>query len=353
MECKLSDIALITMGQSPRSAAYNDEQMGLPFLQGRTTFGDKYPYFDIWTTEWNKVANVNDILFTVRAPVGDLNIATTDIAIGRGIAAIKPTKVSTKYLFYLLKRNKHLFLTSSAGTIFDSINKDALASIKLSIHTPEEQLHIVNTIGSVDDLIENYQLQIQSLFSFGLFLINQLNESNILINLSTIAKLEKGIEVGSSIYQDHKTDESIKYLRVGDLLSEGSTYIPQDESKNEASEDDILIAFDGAPGRNTIGLSGSFSSGIYKIICENSFKGLVYFELNSKINQKIISDHSQGTTILHASKAIPYLVSVLIDNEEILKLNSIFNRLVYLRSTIKKLQINKELLLDKYFTNQQ
>lgn len=186
-----------------------------------------------------------------------------------------------------------------------------------------------------------------------MLLINQLNESNELVNLSTIAKLEKGNEVGSSVYLDHKTNESIKYLRVGDLLSEGSTYIPQDESKNEALEDDILIAFDGAPGRNAIGLSGSFSSGIYKIGCDNKNKGLVYFELNSKINQKIISDHSQGTTILHASKAIPHLVSVSVNNKELHKLNSIFNRLVYLKKTVRKLRSNKELLQDKYFTNQQ
>lgn len=143
---KLSEIASITMGQSPKSSAYNTNMIGLPFLQGRTTFGDKYPTFDTWTSEWNKEANYNDILFTVRAPVGDLNIATTKIAIGRGIAAIHPTKVSSLYLYYLLQANKHNFLTSSAGTIFDSINKDALESIKLDVHTEQEQRHIVNTI---------------------------------------------------------------------------------------------------------------------------------------------------------------------------------------------------------------
>lgn len=146
MLCKLSDIAVITMGQSPSSKAYNIKRIGLPFLQGRTTFGDKYPSFDTWTTEWNKEAQAGDILFTVRAPVGDLNIATTRIAIGRGIASIKPVNVSTKYLFYLLYANKRKFLTSSAGTIFDSINKDALENIVLNIHTQEEQHHIVNTI---------------------------------------------------------------------------------------------------------------------------------------------------------------------------------------------------------------
>ena len=134
------------MGQSPTSSAYNNECIGLPFLQGKTTFGDKYPYFDTWTSQWNKEAQINDILFTVRAPVGDLNIANTKIAIGRGIAAIHPINISTKYLYYLLLANKDKFLTSSAGTIYDSINKEALGSVILDVHSIDLQNHIVNTI---------------------------------------------------------------------------------------------------------------------------------------------------------------------------------------------------------------
>ena len=143
---KLSDIAIITMGQSPSSSAYNTSFIGLPFLQGRTTFGDKYPRFDTWTSQWNKEAQTNDILFTVRAPVGDLNIANTCIAIGRGIAAIHPMLTSTKYLYYLLLANKHKFLTSATGTIFNSINKDALESIILDVHSEDDQNHIVNIV---------------------------------------------------------------------------------------------------------------------------------------------------------------------------------------------------------------
>ena len=146
MHKKLSEIAQITMGQSPSSKSYNNLKLGLPFLQGKTTFGDKFPYFDTWTTEWSKEAQANDILFTVRAPVGDLNIANTKIAIGRGIAALHPLNVSTKYLYYLLLANRNKFIISSAGTIYDSINKDALETVVLDVHTNDHQNHIVNTI---------------------------------------------------------------------------------------------------------------------------------------------------------------------------------------------------------------
>lgn len=312
--------------------------------------------------DWNKyILKENDLLFARTGNSTGRNYLyrhSTKSTVFAGFLikfSINPDLILPRYVGYYCQSDHYWNQIRSlfTGSTRANVNAEQYGELQIHVQSKVIQQHIVNTIGSVDDLIENYQSQILSLFNYGLLLINQLNESNELTNLSAIAKLEKGIEVGSSVYLDHKTDESIKYIRVGDLLSEGSTYIPQDESKNEALEYDILIAFDGAPGRNAIGLSGSFSSGIYKIGCDNKDKGLVYFELNSKINQKIISDHSQGTTILHASKAIPHLVSVLVDSEELLKLNSIFYRLVYLKAAVRKLRSNKELLLDKYFTNQQ
>ncbi|MDC8912077.1 restriction endonuclease subunit S [Metamycoplasma hyosynoviae] len=346
---KLSEIASVIMGQSPKSSSYNSDMLGLPFLQGRTTFGDKYPYFDIWTTEWNKEANPNDILFTVRAPVGDLNIANTKIAIGRGIAAIRPKKVTTLYLYYLLQTNKHIFLTSSVGTIFDSINKDALESVYLDIHKEQDQHHIVNTIGSVDNLIENLTKQNEILMTLGISKINQFNNSYEKKSLNKIVKFEKGFEVGSSKYIEIYKKGLINYLRVGDLLSLGNTYIDEKDSDKIAKFEDILVAFDGSPGRNSIGLVGAYSSGIYNLKSTNKDKGLVYFEMNSDINKKIINNHSKGTTILHASKSINYLIYVDVDNNDRKVLNNYFNLILQNKKKINFLNKIKDNLLNKYF----
>ena len=143
---KFYEIAKITMGQSPKSESYNTMKEDLPFLQGRTTFGRLYPSFDVWTTEWNKEAQIGDVLFTVRAPVGDINIANDRIAIGRGIAALSGINISNRYLFYLIEGNKNKFIESSVGTIYDSINKDELGNIELNIHSISTQQHIVDTI---------------------------------------------------------------------------------------------------------------------------------------------------------------------------------------------------------------
>jgi type I restriction enzyme S subunit len=163
MKQTLGQIAIVTMGQSPSSEYYNTNRDGLPFLQGCTTFGRLYPTYDIWSSFYNKEAFPGDILFTVRAPVGDVNMCKDHIAIGRGLASIKAVNVLPKYLFYLLQANKHQFQFASSGTIYQSINRDKLLGVELNVHSRDEQEHIVGTIGSVDDLIENIDKRVNCL----------------------------------------------------------------------------------------------------------------------------------------------------------------------------------------------
>jgi type I restriction enzyme S subunit len=84
----LSDIAIVTAGQSPKSEFFSNEE-GFPFLQGNRTFGFLYPEIDTYTKKITKKANSVDILISVRAPVGDLNIAPCDLCIGRGLASVR------------------------------------------------------------------------------------------------------------------------------------------------------------------------------------------------------------------------------------------------------------------------
>ena len=126
----LSDISKITMGQSPEGENYNDNGNGKIFYQGRTDFGFRIPEVRIFTTLSKKNAKKGDVLMSVRAPVGDLNIADSDCSIGRGIAALYSKELS--YLFYLMKSFKsHFELSDGTGTIFSSINKDELFNLKL------------------------------------------------------------------------------------------------------------------------------------------------------------------------------------------------------------------------------
>ena len=198
-------------------------------------------------------------------------------------------------------------------------------------------------------MIENYQQQIDKIEQLCLSKINYLNSNNILDNITTICSFNKGIEIGSANYQESNNDENIHYIRVGDLLSLSNTYIDKNLKFKLAFHDDILIAFDGAPGRIAIGLNGAYSSGIYKVECDNLYKGLIYFELKSNLNQSIIKNHSQGTTILHASKSIEFLSYVLCDNNDLNYFNNYFDLLISLKAKISKLKEIKFILLNKYF----
>lgn len=107
IEKQLGDIADIIMGQSPLSESYNKNGEGLPFYQGKTEFSDIYiKEPTIYCSSPIKIAEKNDILISVRAPVGDINIATQKSCIGRGLASIRPKEVNYLYLFYLLKEQK-------------------------------------------------------------------------------------------------------------------------------------------------------------------------------------------------------------------------------------------------------
>lgn len=158
---ELGDISDITMGQSPKSESYNEIANGEIFYQGRTDFGFRVPSIRVYTTEPKRKAKKNDILMSVRAPVGDLNIANTDCCIGRGLSALRCDEQS--FLFYVMKNFKAVFdANEGTGTIFSSINKDELNSLKV-IYNKEISVLFNDKITELDKLIVLQSKQNQQL----------------------------------------------------------------------------------------------------------------------------------------------------------------------------------------------
>ena len=134
----LIDIANITMGQSPAGTSYNSQGMGTIFFQGSTDFGWLFPTTRQYTTEPNRMAKKGDILLSVRAPVGTMNIAKDDCCIGRGLAALNSKTGSDGFLFYVMQYYKQIFdYRNSEGTTFGSITKDDLHSLPLAYPTSD------------------------------------------------------------------------------------------------------------------------------------------------------------------------------------------------------------------------
>lgn len=134
---QLSDIANIAMGQSPAGETYNENGNGMIFYQGCTDFGTRFPVPRVYTTAPTRFAKSGDILMSVRAPVGTLNVAIEDCSIGRGLAALNSIIGSQLYLWYTLAGFKQLFnVLDGNGTTFGSITKDTLYETKVVIPNP-------------------------------------------------------------------------------------------------------------------------------------------------------------------------------------------------------------------------
>jgi type I restriction enzyme S subunit len=151
---KLSEIADVVAGQSPESIYYSNIE-GVPFLQGNRTFGTLYPSIDTFTSKVTKLAKKDEVLMSVRAPVGDLNFAPCDLCIGRGLASIKAKNGNHKFIYYALKYNIKNLLRQGSGTTFDSVNKDVINELELIIPEDKEaRNNVTKVLSDLDSKIE-------------------------------------------------------------------------------------------------------------------------------------------------------------------------------------------------------
>lgn len=131
----LKDVASVIAGQSPPSTDYNSREVGMPFFQGSADFGRIHPVARKWCSKPLRIAIKDDVLFSVRAPVGDVNIADQECCIGRGLAAIRADKkhVLPEYLLILFLVKTDVFEGMAEGTVFSSIKKSDLSNILVPI----------------------------------------------------------------------------------------------------------------------------------------------------------------------------------------------------------------------------
>lgn len=151
----LGVICTIIAGQSPSSETYNESGIGLPFYQGRTEFGSINPITKKWCSEPIKIAEALDILISVRAPVGDVNICETKSCIGRGLALIRETKSSKhKFIYYLMQLSIDRLNKVGQGSTFTAINTSDLNNFSIQVPSIEEQELIADNLFEIDKLIE-------------------------------------------------------------------------------------------------------------------------------------------------------------------------------------------------------
>ena len=155
-EGTLSNIADITMGQSPSGSSYNEDGNGTIFFQGRAEFGFRFPTVRLYTTEPKRMACANDTLMSVRAPVGDLNVAHTNCCIGRGLAAIHSKNNHQSFVLYtMFSLKKQLDVFNGEGTVFGSINRNSLNEMPILIPSSEKLDEFEALVVPMDIAIRN------------------------------------------------------------------------------------------------------------------------------------------------------------------------------------------------------
>ncbi|WP_233127500.1 restriction endonuclease subunit S, partial [Anaerovibrio sp. JC8] len=157
----LSDIAVITMGTSPEGESFNTDGVGDIFYQGKTDFGFRFPTIRLYTTEGKRYAKAGDVLMSVRAPVGDVNLAKEDCAIGRGLASIRPKDGCYSFLYYTMQElNFELKKFNDEGTVFGSITKDDLYGLKIVPLCSQMRKKFEALVTPIDAVIRNNEFEI-------------------------------------------------------------------------------------------------------------------------------------------------------------------------------------------------
>jgi type I restriction enzyme M protein len=195
---KLGDVAEIIAGQSPPGESYNESGSGLPFYQGKADFGEIWLDAPrVWTTDVTKRARRDDVVMSVRAPVGPVNLCTQEVCIGRGLAAIRSNETLLRdYLFYFLRNNQDK-IRGGDGAVFPSISREQIAEIEIPLPPLEEQRRIVAEIKGYQKVLDGAH---QILASYKPKLPSDLDCERV--PLESLFKLSSGKSLG----EKHRTE---------------------------------------------------------------------------------------------------------------------------------------------------
>jgi type I restriction enzyme S subunit len=155
MMMQLSELCDIKMGQSPPSQYYNTSGQGLPLLQGNRTFGLKYPTFDTYTTKVTKIAEAGDVIMSVRAPVGDVNITPIKVCLGRGVCALRHKENNQEFLYYLMRYYAKKLRNQESGTVFGAVTASDIRNLQIRVLAHSKQIEVSETCRVLDEKISN------------------------------------------------------------------------------------------------------------------------------------------------------------------------------------------------------
>ena len=311
----LTEFCTLNMGQSPDSKTYNDQGNGLPFYQGNADFGEIHPKTRVWCSAPVKIAEAGDILISVRAPIGAMNMAVERCCIGRGLAALTPIseKCGKQFLYYALQSKVESLIAQGTGSTFKAISKKVLEATLIPVYSIHEQEQITATISHVDRAIAARRKQI--------VLLDQLVKSRFIelfgdgqypkVALIDLIKEGAGLSYGIVQPGDDGTGD-MGVLRPVDMVdgkisTASIKYIDRSIGdgfkKTELTGDELLVTVRGTTGITALTDSRftgmNVTRGIAVVRYDRNKINPVYLNayLNTDESQQYIKEHTRGATL--------------------------------------------------------
>lgn len=361
----LKNHAEIIMGQSPESIFYNNGGDGLVFLQGIRTFGEKYPTYDTYTTKITKKAKTGSVLLSVRAPVGEVNIATKDICIGRGLMAINSQ--NNEFIYQLFKAFKEYVVGKETGTVYGSVTRDDISSLKFPFPPINEQKQIAEILSSLDDKIElnhrinaNLEAVASALFKKWFTDIGELPEGWSKQPISSFGKIVCGKTPPKNI--DEYFNGNIPFIKIPDMhknifihkTGDSLTRLGADSQKNKTIPANSIctscIATVGLVSMTTN--DSQTNQQINSIVPLKSYYQLYLFHALKSLSKYLQDIGSSGSATLNINTKVFSLIHILKPDDKTLMEFDLFVRPIFeeINKNIKEslnLSMIRDILLPK------
>lgn len=224
MISKLKDCCTIIAGQSPESKYYNTDRIGLPFFQGKADFGGLYPKIRVYCSQPKKIAEKNDILLSVRAPVGPTNLAPCQVCIGRGLTAIRPSEnLLTRYVLLFFRYFEAQLASKGTGTTFKAITQDVIKNLEIPVPPLPEQERIV---ARIEELFSKLDAGVETLKTtkaqLEVYRQAVLKEAfRYLVKKRPIREMSSIVTSGSRGWAQYYADMGARFIRISDLTRDG------------------------------------------------------------------------------------------------------------------------------------
>lgn len=329
---KLKECCTIIAGQSPESKYYNSNGDGLPFFQGKADFGELYPSIRVYCSQPTKIAEKDDILLSVRAPVGPTNLAPCKVCIGRGLTAIRPSEVLlTRYVLLFFRYFEAQLASKGTGTTFKAITQDVVKNLEIPIPPLPEQERIVARIeelfSQLDAGVETLKKTKAQLAVYRQAVLKEAFSSELSSKTVEIREIVDDIRIGPFGTMLHKSDYisggvpviNPQHIKSGKILLSASVTVSEEKARDLSAyrlqTNDIIMGRRGEMGRAAAitDVENGWLCGTGSILfrLKPNFDAGFYAQiLSSPDVVHYLEEHATGTTMKNLNEDIVQYIPV-------------------------------------------